>query len=71
MYCKYTTIINYFYATGEGHPSKGTCDDVKRLTSALCDAQKDNPMVIVGQAFSEIQNKNYTIAKDLLTGRDL
>ncbi|KAK3788293.1 hypothetical protein RRG08_027026 [Elysia crispata] len=52
---------------GEGHPSKGTCDDVKRLTSALCDAQKDNPMVIVGQAFSEIQNKNYTIAKDLLT----
>ncbi|RUS81604.1 hypothetical protein EGW08_010617 [Elysia chlorotica] len=52
---------------GEGYPSKETCDNVIRLTSALCGAQKDNPMITVGQAFSEIQNKNYTVAKDLLT----
>ncbi|GFN82445.1 arrestin domain-containing protein 3-like [Plakobranchus ocellatus] len=51
---------------GEGYPSQATCDTVKRLTSALAAAQENNPMVKVGQAFTEIQNKNYNNAKDLL-----
>ncbi|GFR81884.1 tetratricopeptide repeat protein 37, partial [Elysia marginata] len=51
---------------GEGCPSQATCDDVKRLTSALSSLHEDNTMVKVGLAFSEIQNKNFMGAKELL-----
>ena len=44
---------------------------MKRLTSALSAAQEDNIMVKVGQAFIEMQNKNYAGTKELLSSEDL
>lgn len=54
-------------AIGEGYPSQARCEDVKELTSALEAVNEDNCMVKVGLAFTEIQNRNFVAAKELLS----